>query len=49
MNHDVKNNKGYRDHFPIVLETNQNYYYENEIYDDLWENKWRFTTLYYKP
>eukprot|EP00340_Litonotus_pictus_P001740 CAMPEP_0170516388 /NCGR_PEP_ID=MMETSP0209-20121228/2614_1 /TAXON_ID=665100 ORGANISM="Litonotus pictus, Strain P1" /NCGR_SAMPLE_ID=MMETSP0209 /ASSEMBLY_ACC=CAM_ASM_000301 /LENGTH=425 /DNA_ID=CAMNT_0010801253 /DNA_START=918 /DNA_END=2195 /DNA_ORIENTATION=+ len=43
------NNTGYRNHFPIIMETNNCYYYENEMYTDLWDHKWTIPALFYQP
>lgn len=43
------NNSGYRNHFPIVLETHKNFYFDRVIYDKLWEMKYTFPSLVYLP
>jgi hypothetical protein len=43
------NNSGYRNHFPIVIETNKTHYFDRTIYHELWEFKYTFPTLIYTP
>ena len=35
----------YRSHFPVILETNMNFYFNDAIYVDMKQSQWSFATV----
>lgn len=45
----LHNHEGYRNHFPVIIESNDIYFFEIDLYSQLYDENYRFPTLYYEP